>query len=144
MPLIKRYYPNFTSFKGFSQLNFLSIIVREKIMMKLQENFGKRVKQLRKRKGWTQEDLGDKANIDYKYIGAIERGEKNLTINNVEKIAKAFRTEPFQLFLFSSKGLIDEKAITEKKIKNLLKLSKNREKKFILQFIANFLKYSNL
>ena len=112
-------------------------------MKKLQKNFGKRVKQLRKLKAWTQEELGDRADIDYKYMGAIERGEKNLTINNIEKIAKAFRIKPFKLFLFSSKELIDERAITEKKIEDLLKLSKRREKEFILQFIVNFLKHLN-
>ena len=112
-------------------------------MSKLQKDFGKRVNQLRRWKKWTQEQLGSKADIDYKYIGAIERGEKNLTINNIEKISKAFGVEPVQLFLFSNKGLADEEKITEKKIKDLLKLSGKEEKEFVLQFIANFLRYSN-
>ncbi|MEW6545031.1 MAG: helix-turn-helix transcriptional regulator [Nitrospirota bacterium] len=49
-----------------------------------------RVAELRRRRGWTQEGLGEKAGMHPTYIGGIERGERNLSLVNLEKIAKAF------------------------------------------------------
>lgn len=51
--------------------------------------FGERVRQLRKEKRMSQEELADKANLHRTYIGMIERAEKNVTLINIEKIAKA-------------------------------------------------------
>ena len=53
------------------------------------ENFGNKVRQLRKEKGLSQEDLAAKADLHRTYIGMIERAEKNITLLNIEKIAKA-------------------------------------------------------
>ena len=51
--------------------------------------FGIRVRQLRKQKGWSQEKLAEEANLHRTYIGAIERGERNLSLLNIAKIAEA-------------------------------------------------------
>ena len=51
--------------------------------------FGDRVRQLRKEKGLSQEELSFKADLHRTYIGMIERAEKNITLINIEKIAKA-------------------------------------------------------
>lgn len=50
---------------------------------------GRKIKQLRVEKDWSQERLGFKSNLDRTYIGGIERGERNLTILNLKKIADA-------------------------------------------------------
>lgn len=52
-------------------------------------NFGKRVRQEREKKNISQERLGELANVHRTYIGMIERAEKNITLTNMEKIAKA-------------------------------------------------------
>ena len=52
-------------------------------------NFGKKVQSIRKEKGMSQENLGEKAGLHRTYIGMIERAEKNITLLNVEKIAQA-------------------------------------------------------
>lgn len=52
--------------------------------------FGERVRELRKSKGLSQEELSFKADLHRTYIGMIERGEKNITLVNIEKIANAF------------------------------------------------------
>ena len=44
---------------------------------------------LRETKEWTQEDLADKTGFHRTYIGMIERGEKNITLESIAKIAKA-------------------------------------------------------
>lgn len=51
--------------------------------------FGKRVREERERKGYSQERLGELAKVHRTYIGMIERAEKNITLTNMEKIARA-------------------------------------------------------
>lgn len=51
--------------------------------------FGKKVREARKEKGFSQEELAYKANMHRTYIGMIERAEKNITLFNMEKIANA-------------------------------------------------------
>ncbi len=53
------------------------------------EELGKRIRVMRKERGWTQEDLADKANIDRSYIGGVERGERNLTFTVLCQICSA-------------------------------------------------------
>jgi transcriptional regulator with XRE-family HTH domain len=49
---------------------------------------GKRIRDLRKQRGLSQEELGWKAELHFTYIGAVERGERNCSIITLEKIAK--------------------------------------------------------
>jgi len=65
----------------------------------LKHNFGERLHQLRKGKGLTQEALGRATGIDYKHLGAIERGIKAPSFEAVERIAKALNVEPYLMFL---------------------------------------------
>ena len=51
--------------------------------------FGKKVRDARTKKGLSQEQLAHIANVHRTYIGMIERAEKNITLINIEKIAKA-------------------------------------------------------
>lgn len=51
--------------------------------------FGKRVREERMRRGISQERLGELAKVHRTYIGMIERAEKNITLSNMQKIAKA-------------------------------------------------------
>ena len=54
------------------------------------ETFGDRVRELRKEAGWSQEEFADEADLDRTYIGGIERGERNLALRNIHKIAETF------------------------------------------------------
>jgi transcriptional regulator with XRE-family HTH domain len=51
--------------------------------------FADKVRSIRMQKGMSQEHLADLANMHRTYIGMIERAEKNITLINIEKIAKA-------------------------------------------------------
>jgi len=55
------------------------------------KKFGERVRELRREKGFSQEELADRANLHRTYIGMIERAEKNITLINIEKIASALK-----------------------------------------------------
>lgn len=55
------------------------------------------IRWLRKKASISQEELADKAGLHRTYIGAIERGERNISILNIEKIAFALNIEPYKL-----------------------------------------------
>jgi transcriptional regulator with XRE-family HTH domain len=61
--------------------------------------FGDRVKEIRRSKGLSQEQLSFKANLHRTYIGMIERAEKNITLINIDKIAKALEVKIVDLML---------------------------------------------
>lgn len=61
-------------------------------------NFGDKVRELRKYKNLSQEELSFKADLHRTYIGMIERAEKNITLLNIEKIAKALDVDITELF----------------------------------------------
>jgi transcriptional regulator with XRE-family HTH domain len=61
-------------------------------------DFGLKVRELRKLKNLSQEELSYKADLHRTYIGMIERAEKNITLVNIEKIATALEIEIFELF----------------------------------------------
>jgi transcriptional regulator with XRE-family HTH domain len=56
----------------------------------VQARLGARIRDWRKQRGWTQEDLGERSGLSYKFIGEIERGVGNPTIDSIDQIAKAF------------------------------------------------------
>lgn len=64
--------------------------------------FGERVRDLRKERGLSQEQLAFKADLHRTYIGMIERAEKNITLINIEKIAIALETNINDLTNFNN------------------------------------------
>lgn len=61
-------------------------------------NFGNKVREIRKKRGLSQEELSFKADLHRTYIGMIERAEKNITLVNIEKIANALEVHIQNLF----------------------------------------------
>ncbi len=55
------------------------------------KRFSQNVKTLRLQKRWSQEELARRADLHRTYIGAIERHERNVSLVNVERIAKALK-----------------------------------------------------
>ena len=53
------------------------------------KRFGARVRELRLEKGLSQEKFAAKCGLDRTYLGSVERGERNIALRNIEKIAKA-------------------------------------------------------
>lgn len=66
-------------------------------MKDLLKRIGLKIARIRKEKGMTQMELADKAGIHRAYIGHIERGEKNLSLSTLQKIAKALDKEIWEL-----------------------------------------------
>ena len=57
-------------------------------MADINKKVGEKIRDYRTKKGWSQEKLALEAELHSAYIGQIERGEKNLGLKNLEKIAK--------------------------------------------------------
>ena len=72
------------------------VIMKTEILIR----FGHNVQRIRKECNLTQEDLAEKAGLHRTYIGMIERAEKNITLCNIEKIARALNVDIF--FLLSN------------------------------------------
>lgn len=62
------------------------------------KKFGERIREIRKEKGLSQEELAHKADLHRTYIGMIERAEKNITLVNIEKIANALEISIKDIF----------------------------------------------
>ena len=65
--------------------------------MDIRQKFGNKIKLLRLEKSYSQEEFAYKATIDRTYISDIEKGERNVSILIIEKLAKALEIEVFEL-----------------------------------------------
>jgi transcriptional regulator with XRE-family HTH domain len=60
--------------------------------------FGDRVQRLRTERGWTQEDLAEAADLHRTYITAVERGQRNISLDAIDKLARGFGISFEELF----------------------------------------------
>lgn len=68
--------------------------------MNICEKFGKNVYKYRKQQGLSQERLAEFANLHRTYISAVERGERSISLKNIEKLALALNISEKELFDF--------------------------------------------
>jgi XRE family transcriptional regulator, regulator of sulfur utilization len=64
----------------------------------IQHAFGARVRRLRKDRNWSQEKMAEASGLHWTYIGQVERGERNVTLQSVHAIARALRMKIADLF----------------------------------------------
>lgn len=67
-------------------------------MSTIMQDVGRKLRNYRQKRKMTQEDLAEKAELHYTYIGQVERGEKNLTLMSLEKILNALEVSFVELF----------------------------------------------
>jgi|WetSurMetagenome_2_1015567.scaffolds.fasta_scaffold228457_2 transcriptional regulator with XRE-family HTH domain len=73
-------------------------------MQTIRTEVGQRIRELRKSRGWSQEKLGELADLHPTYIGGIERGERNVALENLAQLAAAFGLSLSQLFDYQKAG----------------------------------------
>jgi len=78
-------------------------------MANLRNLFGERIRTLRKAQKLSQQGLAEKAGLHYTYIGAVERGERNISFDNIVRIADALGISLRELFCFP----ITDQIVTE-------------------------------
>lgn len=95
-------------------------------MLNITKLVGERVRFLRKNRGLTQEQLGEIVQLPQSYIGGIERGEKNISLETLERIIEALDVHPKEMFEdFEIQGTKDQ-LDKEKTIDSLKLLLKSR------------------
>jgi len=67
-------------------------------MQGIEKGFGERVRRLRLKNGWTQDEFADISGFHRAYIGTVERGETNISLKNVQILAKALKVKMTELF----------------------------------------------
>lgn len=63
--------------------------------------FGQRLALLRKEKGWSQEQLALQSGLARSYLGGVERGQRNIALENIVKLARTLEVSPSVLMDFS-------------------------------------------
>jgi transcriptional regulator with XRE-family HTH domain len=71
----------------------LSNVINNRLMDSICERIGLNIRRIREKQGLSQEELGAIADLHRAYIGQIERGEKNIGLQNLEKIANALNVD---------------------------------------------------
>jgi len=97
---------------------------------------GEVIRRRRKEMGLTQEELGNRAGVDPKYIGEIERGNANITIKTLFSISQALDTTPVELLSFSTTGIknYEEFKIATRIMETTIQLSE-KEKALLLKIL---------
>jgi transcriptional regulator with XRE-family HTH domain len=67
------------------------------------ELFGKRLVELRKAKGWSQEALSLESGVARSYLGGVERGQRNIALVNICRLAEALEVPPSELLNFKDR-----------------------------------------
>lgn len=108
----------------------------------LLQMIGIRIKQVRKKKGLTQEELAEKAGINASYMGTVERGERNISIETLEKIIRGLDMTPSDFFQFHEiniENLTNDNHHILEVVKSLLHNRSLEENKLILRVIQDIL-----
>lgn len=66
--------------------------------MDIRRRVGLNMKRLRQGKGWSQEELADRAGLHRTYVSGLERGVRNPTVTVIEKLAKGLEAQIAELF----------------------------------------------
>jgi transcriptional regulator with XRE-family HTH domain len=65
----------------------------------VKSRFGNTLRQLRDERGYSQEELAERAELHRNYVGGVERGERNVALENIVKLAEALSVPPGDLFV---------------------------------------------
>jgi len=76
------------------------VVIRYLLVTTILQKFGSRIKELRSAKGITQEGLAESAGLSRQYVGDVERGTRNISLVNIEKIATALKITLPELLKF--------------------------------------------
>jgi len=109
----------------------------------LLNKFGNRVRELRKARGLSQEELAGKADLHFTYVGAVERGERNLSLKAIQKIAHGLGVNISELFSFyRQKKIVNEAELTKAEIMKILRNGDIGTLRFIAKLLKSIIRWS--
>ena len=89
-------------------------------MQTIRSRLGKRVRHLRTNLAWSQEKLAEKAGLHPTYVGGIERGERNVSLENLFKLSRAFDITLAELFQFPQGRPKEKESLIRIRVKRLI------------------------
>jgi len=105
---------------------------------------GARIREIRKARGMTQEEVAEKAEMDFTSIGAAERSVRNLSLKSLFRVAKALNVTLEELVHLpqDTNILLDkDKSMAILRLDGLIKNMEAEELKFILEIVEGICKY---
>lgn len=66
--------------------------------MNIKIEFGMKIKELRKEKGFSQDELAERSGLNRPYISGIEQGKRNVSLEVIEKLAEALEVKIINIF----------------------------------------------
>jgi len=103
---------------------------------------GERILAYRKKTGLTQEELAEKAGVHHTYIGQLERGEKNATLQTIEKIACALNL-PLEI-LFEAIVLGENQSPIARDIYNIVAKLPEKEQHILVNILRKIVEYRRI
>lgn len=101
-------------------------------MSDIRKPLGKRIAQLRRQKGLTQEKLSEMLDIAKNSLSNIESGRSFMSFNKVQKLIDIFEIEPFELFVFEKDK--NEAKVLNKGLRRAVNLIKHDKNKVMLAY----------
>ncbi|HFK1480966.1 TPA: helix-turn-helix transcriptional regulator [Bacillus cereus] len=100
---------------------------------------GENIRLLRKKRGFTQEELAERINLQQAYIGGVERGERNISMLTLQKIAVGLGVSPDEALNFDNIASLDNPQKEEflNIITSIIHQKNVDELEFILKFLHN-------
>jgi len=110
-------------------------------MAEIAKIIGERIRAYRTKAGLSQENLAEKAGLHSTYIGQLERGEKNATLESIEKVARALDVSFETLFMHIIGGLAQNESAEQ--CYSLIANQTEKEQRAILELVRKAIDYKN-
>ena len=110
-------------------------------MAEIAKIVGERIRAYRTKAGFSQENLAEKAGLHSTYIGQLERGEKNATLESIEKVARALDVSLETLFMHIVGGWACNESAEQ--CYSLIANLPEKEQRAILELVRKAIDYKN-
>lgn len=107
--------------------------------MTIARELGERLRAYRTQRGWSQEEMAERADLHTTYIGQLERGEKNATIESISKVAAALDISLSKLF--ENISLASSEKDIPSRCYDLIQKQPLRDQKLLLDILDSVIAY---
>ena len=111
------------------------------MLLSISNIVGERLRNYRRQKGWSQEVLAERAELHPTYIGQLERGEKNATLETVSKVAQALDISLGQLF--ENISLVETKPDVATQCYGMIQRQSPQEQEMLFRILCSIIEYKD-
>lgn len=110
--------------------------------MSIAKQIGERLRSYRNQNGWSQEELAERAGLHPTYIGQLERGEKNATLDTISKVAIALNISLAELF--ENIALSPDSTNIPSKCYSIIQQQPLKDQEALLEIVLAAIKYKSI